>query len=143
MVLGRGADHRGAADIDVLDPLVEPGVPLQRRFERIEIDDQEVDRRDVVGEHRGLMRRLGSDRQQTSVHPRVQGLDPAIHHLREAGDLSHVDDREAALIKRRGGAARRKEVDAKWFEGTRQIQEAGLVGNGEERPPDSDDIRGH
>ena len=119
------------------------GVPLQRRFERIKIDDEEVDRGDVVGDHRRLMRRLGSDRQQTSVHPRVQSLDPSVHHLREAGDLRHVDDREAGGVQRRRGAAGREEVDAKRLEGVRQIQEAGLVGNGEERPADSDDIRGH
>ena len=89
------------------------------------------------------MRWLGSDRQQTSVHPRVQGLDPSVHHLREAGDLRHVDDSEAGGVQRRGCAAGRKEIDAKRLQGVRQIQEAGLVGNGEERPPDFDDIRGH
>ena len=62
VVLGRAADHRRAADVDVLDPVLERRAALQRRLERIEIDDEEVDRRDVVGDHRRLMGRLGADR---------------------------------------------------------------------------------
>ncbi len=77
------------------------------------------------------------------MHPRVQSLDPPVHHLRKAGDLRHVDDREAGGVQRRGGPPGRKKIDAKRLQGAREIQKAGLVGNGEERPPDSDDIRGH
>ena len=63
VVLGRAADHRRAADVDVLDPLLIRRAAPQRRLERIKVDDQEVDRRDVVGDHRRLMGRLGTDRQ--------------------------------------------------------------------------------
>ena len=49
MVLGRGAQHRRPADVDVLDRFVIGAVgPRDRRGERIEIDDQQVDRLDAV-----------------------------------------------------------------------------------------------
>ena len=43
VVLGGGADHRRAADIDVLDAIVIGPASRHRRLERIEIDHQEVD----------------------------------------------------------------------------------------------------
>ena len=47
VVLRRRPDHRGAADVDLLDQLVErdPG-PLRRGRERIEVHDDELERRD-------------------------------------------------------------------------------------------------
>ena len=64
------------------------------------------------------------------MHPRVQRLDPAVHHLGEAGDLRHVDDGEAGLVQRRGCAAGRKQLDAERLKRAGQIDETRLVGNG-------------
>ncbi len=44
VVLRRGADHRRAADVDVLDALLERAAARQRRLERIEIHDEQIDR---------------------------------------------------------------------------------------------------
>ena len=144
VVLGRAADHRRAADVDVLDPVLERRAgAVQRRLERIEIDDQKVDRGDVVGDHRRLMGRVGADREQPAVDARMQRLHPPVHHLGKAGDLRDVDDREPGLLERRGGAAGRQELDAVPGQRLRQLDEAGLVGDGDQRPPDLDDILGH
>ena len=143
VVLGPGADHRRAADVDILDPVLERGASAQRSLERVEIDDQEIDRRDVVGDHRRLMGRLGADREQAAMHARMQRLEPPVHHLGEAGDLRHVDDRKAGAAQRRRGAAGREELDPAFGERAREIDEARLVGNGKERPPDPDDIGCH
>ena len=43
------------------------------------------------------------------MHARMQGLQPSVHHLGEAGDLGDVDDLEALPRQRRGGAAGRDE----------------------------------
>ena len=77
------------------------------------------------------------------MHPRVQRLDPAVHHLRESGDLRHIEDGEPGGAQRRGRAAGREEFDAERRKRARKIGEAALVGNRDERPPDPDDIRGH
>ena len=52
MVLRRGADHRGAADVDILDAVLETSAFVDGRLERIEVDDEQIDRRDAVRLHR-------------------------------------------------------------------------------------------
>ena len=48
-VLGRRAQHRRAADVDVLDELgLRHAAPHRQPLERIEVDDHEVDRPDVA-----------------------------------------------------------------------------------------------
>ena len=48
-VLRRRAHHRRAADVDVLDRVLERAAGLRdRRLERVEVDDEQVDRRDAV-----------------------------------------------------------------------------------------------
>ena len=84
VVLGGGADHRRAADVDVLDAVVESRALRDGRLERIEIDHQQIDRPDAVRVHRGGVLRVVADRQQAAMHLRVQRLDPAVHHLRES-----------------------------------------------------------
>ena len=49
MVLGRAAQHGRAADIDVLDGVLERAVGLRDGgFERVEVHDDEVDELDAV-----------------------------------------------------------------------------------------------
>jgi hypothetical protein len=53
-VLGGGAQQRRPADVDVLDRIVERHRFVRDRFaERIEIDDDEIDRRNSVRFERG------------------------------------------------------------------------------------------
>ena len=56
MVLGGGAHHRRAADVDVLDGLgVAAGRPRDGLREGVEVDDQEVDAFDAVQRHHALV----------------------------------------------------------------------------------------
>ena len=49
VVLGRGADHGGTADVDVLDQFLEVGVGLRRNlFEAVQVDHHHVDGDDAV-----------------------------------------------------------------------------------------------
>jgi len=48
VVLGRRTGHRRAADVDVLDGLLEAGAFGDGGFERIEIADQQIDTLDAV-----------------------------------------------------------------------------------------------
>ena len=143
MVLGGGADHRRPADVDVLDHLVERRGAAQGVLERVEIDDQQIDRRDAVGDHRRLMGGLAANRQQAAMDARMQRLQPAVHHLGKSGQIGDVDDLEAAFRQRRGGAAGRHQLDAARFERLAQFDEAGLVGNRNEGATDRREIKGH
>ncbi len=58
MVLGRGAKHRRAANIDVLDDGLEISTAREGFAEGIKIADQKVDGGDAMGEERRLVLRL-------------------------------------------------------------------------------------
>jgi hypothetical protein len=81
--------------------------------------------------------------EQAAVHQRVQGLDPAVHHFREAGDLGHVLDRQAGLADGLGGAAGGEHLDVASGEGAGQFDQAGLVGNGQQCPAHGQQVGGH
>ncbi len=54
VIFGGGADHRGAADVDVFDRLVKSAVGLgDGLLEGVEVDADEVDGLNVVLLHRG------------------------------------------------------------------------------------------
>jgi len=109
MVLGGGADHGRAADVDVLDAVL---VNLSCRgggLERVEVDDQKIDRRDAVGQHGRLMLRVRPHPQKAAVNGRMQRLDAPVHHLREAGEVGDLLHGQARVGERLMRAAGRDE----------------------------------
>ena len=106
MVLGRRPDHRRPADVDLLDQAVEVELaaqgPLGRGGERVEVDDDELERLDAG---RRQLLAVGGEAavgEDPAVDPRVERLHPPVEHLREAGDGGDVGDRQA---RRRAGRA--------------------------------------
>ena len=69
---------------------VQPG-SRDRLLERIEVDDDEIDRRDAV-RARALRRCAGevAAREDAAVHFRVQRLHPAVEHLGKAGVVGRL-----------------------------------------------------
>ena len=112
VVLGRGAQHRRSADVDVLDRLLVAAVGARhRRRERVEVHHQQVDRRDAVLGHDRLVGAAPSE--QAAVNLRMQRLDAPVHDLREAGVAARPRGpgcraRPAAARCRRWRAARRR-----------------------------------
>ena len=131
-VLRRRAQHRGAADVDVLDDVVERAVRIHRHpFERIQVQHQQVDRGDAVFGHHRIV--LAASTEQPAMHLRVQGLDAAVHDLGEAGQVGNVPDRQAGLADRLGRTARGQQFDAARRERTGEVDQARLVGDGQQR----------
>ena len=132
-VLRRGTQHRRAADVDVLDRVFQRAVgPRGGLRERVEVDDQEVDRRDAVLLQRRHVRRQIAPREQAAVDARVQRLHAAVEHLGKAGDLGHFGDGQAGLGEQLGGAAGGQQLDAGAVQFARELDDAGLVGDGEQ-----------
>ena len=71
---------------------------------------------------------------------RVERLHPPVQDLGEAGDVGDVADREPGLGEGARGAAGRDELDAELGERAGEVDEAGLVGNGDQRPPHRDAV---
>ena len=138
-VLRRRPHHARPADVDLLDQGVEAG----RRVgggprERIEVHDHQVDGLDAVRPDGGQVLRQVAPGQDAPVDRRVQGLDPPIEHLGEGGDVRDVDHREPGLAQRPGRPAGRQQCDAACMQGLGEGDQAGLVRDAEERPPDGD-----
>lgn len=90
MVFRGRPDHRRPADVDLLDALVDAGAGVDGLAERIQVDDDQFERRDAeLFERRGVLG-FAEIGEQAGVHPRVQRLDPAVEHLGEAGQLLHA-----------------------------------------------------
>ena len=137
-VLGRGAHHRGAADVDVLDHLGEGRAGAGGGFFKgVEIDDHHVDRLDAVALDSGAMFGVLADVQDAAVDFGMEGLDAAIEHLRKAGELGDVEDGEAGFAKCAGGAAGGDELDTVCGQLAGEVDEACLVGDAEQGAGDS------
>ena len=129
MVLRRGADHRRPADVDVLDAILVARALGDGRLERIEIHHQQIDRLDAVLRHRAGMFLVAAHRQQAAMHLRMQGLDPAVHHFGKAGELRDIQNLEAGVLERLGGAAGRNQLDAVTGKRPGEFDQPALVGH--------------
>ncbi len=134
VVLGRRADHRRAADVDVLDA----GVVSRRRrppSPRTGRGSRTADRcrrcRGRPWPWRGRARRAPPSRPPWTIGCRV--LHPAVHHLGEAGQVGDVLDRQAGRGDRRLGAAGGDQLDAQLVQGAGRLDQAGLVGDRDQR----------
>jgi len=133
VVLGRGADHGRAADVDVLDGVFQGTAGFgDGGDERVQVDADQVDVTDAVLLHGGHMLGQVAPAQDAAVDLGVQGLHAAVQHLGEAGVVRHVDHRQAGVPDGLGGAAGGEHLDPRLAERAGEVEEAGLVGYGEE-----------
>ena len=132
-ILRRRPHHRGSADVDVLDRVVERASGLGDGLaERIEVDHDQVDERDRVLAQRGDVRRQVAAGEDARMDLRMQRLDAPVEHLRETRIRPDVGDRQPRIGKRARGAARRQERDAEGRESLREFDEAALVRDGQQ-----------
>ena len=127
----------GPADVDLLDALVRARTGGHRLGERVEVDDHELERLDAeLGE---LLRVLGTAEvgEDPGVHPRVQGLDPAVEALGEPGevlDLASPGRRHSAM--RAAVLPGGDELDARRVQAAGELDEPGLVVDADQRATD-------
>ncbi len=140
VVLGRRADHRRSADVDVLHARVEARAGRHGLLERVEVHIDEVDADDAVFLHGPGMLGGVADAEKAAVHHRMQGLHPAIHHLGKAGELGDVLHRQAGGLDRLAGAAGGDQLDPEPGEGPRRLDKTGLVRDGDQRALESDPV---
>ena len=133
VVLGCGAQHRGSADVDVLDGLrVTAARSADRGGEWVEVHDQQVDRQDAVLRHDHIIDAAATE--QSTVNLRVQRLDAAVHDLGKAGVTGNLAHGHAVPREELSRSAGGEDLDAAGGELARQLEHAGLVGDGKQRP---------
>ena len=131
MVLGGGAHHGRAADVDLLDTGVEGGAGGDGVGDGVAVDDDQVDGGHPQGGQLVEVVGLAAVGEDAGVDGRVEGLDPSLEALGEAGDLLHRGDGQARGGDGGGGGAGGDDLDAGVGQGAGEREEAGLGVDGE------------
>src|SRR5258708_27474992 len=137
MVLSRGREHGRTTDVDLLDGLGDrDALAGDGRFERIEIDDDEVDAGNGQSLDVGEVVAILAVMEDGAEHFRRERLHAPAEDLGSAGPGGNGRDRDARIGQVPGGPAGRENLDVTRRQGTREINDAGLVGDGEYCPFD-------
>ncbi len=136
MVLGSSADHRRAANVDVLDRFGIVAAACAHFLERVERDHGQIDFRNFMLDHRRDMVAVVADGQKSAMHRRMQRLDAAIHDFREVGEFGDVAHRKSRRAERFGRPSGGDQLDALSHQCLGEVDQAGFVGNGNQRPAD-------
>ena len=135
-VLRRRADQRRAADVYLLDGLFErDAFAGHRLLEGVEVDDDHVNRLDAVLFEGAQVFGTLADGEDAAVYARVERLDATVQHFRKAGHVRHVAHFDSGLAQS-SRAAGAEELDAEAAQRARELDEAGLVRDAQERPAD-------
>ena len=138
VVPGRRTHHCGAADVDVLDGVSVGAVGFRDRCrEWIQVNGEQVDARDVVLLHDGIVDAASTE--QSAMHARVQRLDAPVHDLGKAGVRRDLDHRNAGVGQRAGGTTGAEDFDFACNQGAREFNDARLVGDRQQGPADRDE----
>src|SRR5580704_10800500 len=137
-ILRGGADHRGAANVDIFDEL---GSGDAWRGggggEGIKIHDDEIDGNDAVLYRLLLVFGFRALVQNSAVYFRVQRLHAAAEHFGPAGEIGNVANGDAGIAQKFGGAAGGNNFDAERTQLAREFDDAGLVVDADESASDA------
>ena len=127
------ADHRGAADVDVLDEFVEVHAWLGGSFFKgVEIDDDHVDGLNAVLGDGGAVRGIFAAMKNSAVNLGMQRFHAAVEHFGKAGEVGDVFYFNSRVAQELGGSAGRNQFHAEGGKLAGEIGEAGFVGNAED-----------
>src|SRR5690606_11972598 len=131
VVLRGGTNHRRAADIDILDRVLERRIrPRYDALERIQIHRDHVDRRDRMRGERIVVDAATSE--QAAVDLRVQRLDAPVHDLGKPRDLRDLGDGQRRVAKRSRRASGRDQLERQIEQSSCELDDPALVGNAQQ-----------
>ena len=132
VILGCRPDHRRTTDVDLLDGLIKSDVGTQHCVDkRVEVAADQVDLPEpVLGQSVDVFA-LVPPGKDARMHARVQRLDPAVHHLGEAGEVADRLRVERRILEGLQSAAGREQVVVQPLEAAGKACEPGLVANGQ------------
>ena len=96
VIFSSAAQHGGPTNVDVLNGLFQSDTLTGYGLaEGVKIDDDQVDRPDLVGCHLGDVLWVVATEKQTTVDHRVEGLNSSVEHLGKPRILGDILNREA------------------------------------------------
>ncbi len=127
-------DERHAADIDLLDRFFERRtIARDRRFERIEIHDDDRDRRYAVLLRLGDVRSVIAIGENPAEHARMERLHATVEECGKAREIADVSRIDAVLDEVFARAAGRIDRHAAGFEFAREFDDARAIVHREQR----------
>ena len=96
-------------------------------IEWVEVDDDEVDRPDLLLLEISLVALVIPTGENPAVDPRVKRFDPPAEHFGTAREFRDVDDRETRVSQCTRGATRGHQLDTELREPPPKFDETGLV----------------
>ena len=103
MIFGSGANHRGSANIDVLNGGVPAHIVGCDGFpERVKVHHHYIDGIDLLFEEIRLMGRISPSRQDPAMDSRVEGFNATAKNLWSTGVVCHSCDGQSSLFKHFG-----------------------------------------
>ena len=133
MVFGGGADHGGAANIDIFDGIGQAAVFFGNRgFKGVEIHHHQINGGNIIFCHYRFICAPAS--QNTAMNFWMQGFDPPVHDLRKACVLGNFLDRHAIIRQQFGRAAGGENFNTRCRQCLAQLQNTGFVGYAKKCP---------
>ena len=83
-----------------------------------------------------ICRLVVPQREKTAVDLRMQGFQPSVHHLRKAGIIRHVGDRDPAFPQLRRRSARGEDLHAEGLQSLGEFDDPLLVRHTDQYPLD-------
>uniref|UniRef100_A0A6J5ZQ13 Unannotated protein n=1 Tax=freshwater metagenome TaxID=449393 RepID=A0A6J5ZQ13_9ZZZZ len=137
-VLRCGANHRWAADVDLLDHLgVADSFGRDGLFERVKVHADEVDKLNAVLFGLGQVLAVVAEREQPGVEPRVERLDAAVHDLGETGEIVDRANLKPGAAQRRCRSPGRDQFHPERRKPLRELNDAALVRDRQQRAADA------
>ena len=128
VVLGRRAEHRGTAYVDLLDGFCHRSALFGDGLaERIEIDADQVDELNAVLTECLQVARHIAACQQSTMHLGVEGLDTTIADFGETRHLGDTDGGDTCLLEKTPGTAGGDDVPTTLFQTLYEGNESRLV----------------
>ena len=82
--------------------------------------------------HDGLISAASTE--DAAVYFRVQGFNPAVHHLGETGVVRHFGHIQTVFLQQAEGAAGRQQFNTALAQGAGEFDDSGFVGNTDKGP---------
>ena len=136
VVLRRGSHHGRATDVDLLDAFVDIGAGRHRLIEGVEVDDDELERRDAQLCEFALVLGFAQIGEEPAMDVGMQGLHPALKALGESRHIVHSGHRAACPGDYLGRRPCRHDLDSGGNQPPCELLKARLVVHRYECPAD-------
>ena len=137
IILGSGADHGWAANVDILNQMVDRCAFVRSHFlKSIEIHHHHINGGNAVGGDRFHVIGFGANGKNATGYAWMDGLHSAVQHFRKASYFRHIFHWDASVFDGLCGAASGNQFHPKSVQTSCKFHEVRFVCEAQQSPPD-------